>query len=93
MARYRSCPAVSQICALMVLPSMETERVANSTPIVDLLREEKRGEEREKRERGGKVGGEERREERGERWEERRGEGAREKSWLGETRAGEHVRF
>ena len=26
---------VSQICALMVFPSRETERVANSTPIVD----------------------------------------------------------
>src|SRR5579871_1127509 len=37
MARYRSCPAVSQIWALMVLSSILTERVANSTPIVDLL--------------------------------------------------------
>ena len=36
IARYRSCPAVSQICALMVLPSTAIERVANSTPMVDL---------------------------------------------------------
>ena len=35
IARYRSWPAVSQICALIVLPSMDTVRVANSTPIVD----------------------------------------------------------
>ena len=34
MARYRSCPAVSQICALIVLPSTLMLRVANSTPIV-----------------------------------------------------------
>lgn len=36
IARYRSWPAVSQICALTVLPSTLIERVANSTPIVDL---------------------------------------------------------
>jgi hypothetical protein len=36
MARYRSCPAVSQICALIVLPSVWIDFVANSTPIVDL---------------------------------------------------------
>lgn len=36
MARYRSCPAVSQIWALMVLASTWMERVANSTPMVDL---------------------------------------------------------
>ena len=36
MARYRSWPAVSQIWALTVLPSTATDRVANSTPIVDL---------------------------------------------------------
>ena len=36
MARYRSCPAVSQIWALIVLASTWIERVANSTPIVDL---------------------------------------------------------
>ena len=35
IARYRSCPAVSQIWALTVLPSTVMERVANSTPIVD----------------------------------------------------------
>ena len=35
IARYRSCPAVSQICALTVLPSTLMDRVANSTPIVD----------------------------------------------------------
>ena len=35
IARYRSCPAVSQICALTVFPSTVMERVANSTPIVD----------------------------------------------------------
>ena len=33
---YRSWPAVSQICALMVLPSVLMLLVANSTPIVDL---------------------------------------------------------
>ncbi len=36
MALYRSWPAVSQICALMVFPSTWMLRVANSTPIVDL---------------------------------------------------------
>ncbi len=36
MARYRSCPAVSQICALMVFASTWIDRVANSTPMVDL---------------------------------------------------------
>jgi hypothetical protein len=35
IARYRSCPAVSQIWALTVFPSTVVERVANSTPIVD----------------------------------------------------------
>ena len=33
--RGKGAVPVSQICALIVLPSMETERVANSTPIVD----------------------------------------------------------
>ncbi len=36
MARYRSWPAVSQIWALMVFESTWMERVANSTPMVDL---------------------------------------------------------
>lgn len=36
MALYLSCPAVSQICALIVFASTWMERVANSTPIVDL---------------------------------------------------------
>jgi len=36
MARYRSWPAVSQICALMVLESTWMDLVANSTPMVDL---------------------------------------------------------
>ena len=36
MARYLSCPAVSQICALIVFASTWIDRVANSTPIVDL---------------------------------------------------------
>lgn len=36
MARYRSWPAVSQICALIVLASTWIDRVANSTPMVDL---------------------------------------------------------
>ncbi len=37
IARYRSCPAVSQIWALTVLPSTWMLRVANSTPMVLLL--------------------------------------------------------
>lgn len=37
IALYRSCPAVSQIWALTVLPSTLMLRVANSTPIVLLL--------------------------------------------------------
>ena len=36
MARYLSWPAVSQIWALIVLESTWMERVANSTPMVDL---------------------------------------------------------
>lgn len=36
MARYLSCPAVSQIWALIVLLSTGILLVANSTPIVDL---------------------------------------------------------
>lgn len=36
MALYRSCPAVSQICALIIFPSTWIPRVANSTPMVDL---------------------------------------------------------
>ncbi|CAA6671544.1 unnamed protein product [Spirodela intermedia] len=32
-----SCPAVSQICALMIFPSTLTLRVANSTPMVDFV--------------------------------------------------------
>ena len=37
MARYRSCPAVSQICALITWPdSVVIVLVANSTPIVVL---------------------------------------------------------
>lgn len=36
IARYLSWPAVSQIWALTVLPSTAMERVANSTPMVDL---------------------------------------------------------
>jgi hypothetical protein len=35
MARYLSCPAVSQICALIVFASTWIDRVANSTPMVD----------------------------------------------------------
>src|ERR1700748_1454647 len=35
MARYLSCPAVSHICALIVLVSTWIDRVANSTPMVD----------------------------------------------------------
>ena len=35
IARYRSCPAVSQICALIVFASTWIDRVANSTPMVD----------------------------------------------------------
>ena len=34
MARYLSCPAVSQICALIVFESMVRLFVANSTPMV-----------------------------------------------------------
>lgn len=37
MARYRSCPAVSQICAFIVFPSTWMLLVANSTPMVLLL--------------------------------------------------------
>lgn len=33
---------MSQICALIVLPSASMERVANSTPMVDLLHARKR---------------------------------------------------
>ncbi len=36
MARYLSCPAVSQICALIVFESTWIDLVANSTPMVDL---------------------------------------------------------
>ncbi len=36
MALYLSCPAVSQICALMIFPSTWMLLVANSTPMVDL---------------------------------------------------------
>jgi hypothetical protein len=35
IARYLSCPAVSQICALIVFASTWIDRVANSTPMVD----------------------------------------------------------
>lgn len=37
MARYRSCPAVSQIWAFIVFPSTWMLLVANSTPMVLLL--------------------------------------------------------
>ena len=37
MARYLSCPAVSQICALTMSCSTTMLTVANSTPIVALL--------------------------------------------------------
>lgn len=37
IARYRSCPAVSQICAFIVFPSTWMLLVANSTPMVLLL--------------------------------------------------------
>ena len=36
MALVHACIPVSQICALIVLASTEMERVANSTPMVDL---------------------------------------------------------
>ena len=34
MERKDSCPAVSQICSLICLPSSVTMRAPNSTPIV-----------------------------------------------------------
>lgn len=37
IARYRSCPAVSHICAFIVFPSTWMLLVANSTPMVLLL--------------------------------------------------------
>ena len=36
MVRKRSCPAVSQICSLIVLPSSSIVRILKSTPIVEM---------------------------------------------------------